>query len=71
MVIVESVETEFQIKFVDAGTMGDLLGVKAKHVRIWARQDKIPKLVLPNGRFAFNPNAVIEALRATKGATDE
>jgi predicted site-specific integrase-resolvase len=67
---VESVNDEFQIKFVDAGTMGDLLGVKAKHVRIWARQDKIPKLVLPNGRFAFNPNAVIETLKASKGETN-
>ena len=62
--------TEFQIKFVDAGAMGDLLGVKAKHVRIWARQDKIPKLTLPNGRFAFNPNAVIQALKTSKGSTN-
>ena len=59
--------SNFQIKFVDAGAMGDLLGVKAKYVRIWARQNKIPKLVLPNGRFVFNPNAVIEALKANKG----
>ena len=63
--------TECQGKFVDAGAMGDILGVKAKYVRIWARQDKIPKLVLPNGRFAFNPNAVIEALKANRGNTDE
>ena len=62
-------EAEFQIKFVDARTMGDLLGVKAKYIRIWARQDKIPKLVLPNGRFAFDANAVIEALKA-KGRTN-
>lgn len=66
-------DTEFQIKFVDAGTMGDLLGVKAKYVRIWARQDKIPKLVLPNGRLRFNPAAVQEALDrlAAEGRTDE
>lgn len=57
-------------KFVDAGAMGDLLGVKAKHIRIWARQSKIPKLVLPSGKFAFDPNAVIEALKA-KGNINE
>ncbi|MFH1613849.1 MAG: hypothetical protein ABIG61_02030 [Planctomycetota bacterium] len=63
-------KAEFQIKFVDAGAMGDLLGVKAKYIRIWARQDKIPKLVLPNGRFVFEPNAVIEALRGSGGDTN-
>ena len=56
-------ENEFHIKFVDATTMGDLRGVKAKHVRTWARRGKIPKLILPSGRFVFDPHAVIEALR--------
>ena len=59
-------DAKFQIKFVDAGTMGDILGVMASQVRRWARRDKIPKLILPNGRFVFNPDAVIESLKANE-----
>jgi len=53
---------EYQIRFVDAAAMADMLDVKAKSVRIWAKQGKIPKIILPNGRFAFNPQAVFETL---------
>ena len=42
--------------------MADLLGVKARQVRRWAHEGKIPKLILPGGRFVFNPKTVIEAL---------
>jgi len=56
---------ESQVKFINAGEIGDLLGVKAEHVRRWARQGKIPKLILPNGKFVFDPNAVIDELKSS------
>jgi predicted site-specific integrase-resolvase len=51
------------IKFVRPDEMADLIGVKSKQMVRWARLNYIPKLVLPNGRFVFNPEAVIQALR--------
>jgi predicted site-specific integrase-resolvase len=62
-------------KFVSAKDMADLLGVKARNVRRWARDGRIPKLVLPSGRFVFNPEAVVRALQvrneAAEGDCDE
>jgi excisionase family DNA binding protein len=55
-------DNDTPIKFVKAGAMADLLGVKARQVRRWAHEGKIPKLILPGGRFVFNPKTVIEAL---------
>lgn len=49
-------------RFVDAAEMGDRLAVRSSSVRRWARQGLIPALVLPNGRFVFDPNAVVAAL---------
>ena len=51
------------IKFVNAGTMAELLGVKARQIRRWASEGKIPKLTLPGGRFVFDPKAVIETMQ--------
>jgi predicted site-specific integrase-resolvase len=58
-------------KFMSAAEMGYLLGVKGAIVRQWARLGKIPKLTLPNGRFVFDPKAVIEALKKTEGASND
>ena len=55
-------------RFVNASEMGDLLGVRAVIVRRWARLGHIPKLVLPNARFVFDPEAVIAALRKQEEA---
>jgi len=55
---------EIPLGFVSAVGLADLLGVKTRHVRLWARKGKIPKLVLPNGRFVFDSREVIEFLRA-------
>ena len=52
-----------KMQIVDAGEIGDLLGVRAETIRRWAKKDKIPKIVLPNGRSVFEPPAVISALR--------
>ena len=43
--------------------MADRLGVRASAVRRWAHRGDIPKLVLPSGRFVFDPMAVIASLR--------
>ena len=65
-------ETESQTRFVTPAEMGDLIGAGAASIRRWARQGLIPKLVLPSGRFVFDPEAVIAALRkGRKGATDD
>ena len=50
------------LKYVSPGEMADMIGVKSRQLIRWAREKYIPKLVLPNGRFVFNPDAVIEAL---------
>jgi len=55
-------------KFVTAKDMADLLGVKARNVRRWAREERIPKLVLPSGRFVFNPEVVVRALQVRNKA---
>lgn len=59
--------------FVRTNIMAGLLGVKVRNVRQWARQGRIPKLVLPSGRFVFDPQAVVEALRrpASQGEADD
>jgi predicted site-specific integrase-resolvase len=59
------------IQFVTAAEMAERLGVKASAVRRWARRGDIPKLVLPSGRFVFDPEAVIAALQTNQdGGTD-
>ena len=58
-------------QFINADDMGDILGVRAANVRRWARDGLIPKLVLPGGRFAFDPKAVIAALHKQQGAADD
>lgn len=50
-------------RFVSAGELGYLLGVRAATVRQWAKAGKIPKLILPNKRFVFDPKAVMAALQ--------
>jgi predicted site-specific integrase-resolvase len=50
--------------FVTATEMAERLGVRASAVRRWARRGAIPKLVLPNGRFVFDPAAVIAAMQS-------
>ena len=54
-------------QFINAAEMGDILGVRPANVRRWARDGLIPKLVLPGGRFAFDPKAVIAALHKQQG----
>ena len=56
-------EERSSIQFVSAAEMADLLGVRAAAVRRWARRGAIPRLALPSGRFAFDPDAVIAALQ--------
>ena len=56
---------------VDATELGRILGYSSETVRAWARRGKIPKLVLPNGRFMFEPEAVIGAMRDTGVAGSE
>jgi len=56
----------FSIRFVSAAELAERLGVKASAVRRWARRGDIPRLVLPNGRFVFDPDAVIVALRSNQ-----
>ena len=58
------------IQFVNATEMAGQLGVKASAVRRWARRGDIPKLVLPNGRFVFDPAAVVASLRAHQAGGD-
>jgi predicted site-specific integrase-resolvase len=60
-----------QTCFISAAAMADRLGVRVGAVRRWARRGDIPKLVLPSGRFVFDPTAVIAALqrRQDGGAT--
>jgi len=59
------------IRFVTAAEMAEQLGVKVSAVRRWARRGDIPKLVLPSGRFVFDPEAVIAALQTNQdGGTD-
>jgi len=58
-------------QFLNASEMGDLLGVRAANVRRWARLGQIPKLVLPGGRFVFDPEAVIATLRKLEGADND
>jgi len=58
------------IQFVNSIELGDMLGVKAKQVRKWARQGDIPKLVLPSGRFVFDPREVVEKMKASNQAGD-
>ena len=50
-------------QFVSADEIAAQLGVKAAAVRRWARRGSIPKLVLPGGRYVFDPSAVIAVLR--------
>jgi len=54
---------EVPTQFVTAELMAETLGVKTASVRRWARRGSIPKLILPGGRYAFDPVAVITALR--------
>ena len=54
---------DVEIEFVSAAEMGDRLGVRSGTVRRWARLGLVPKLVLPNGRFVFDPRAVVAALQ--------
>jgi excisionase family DNA binding protein len=59
------------IQFVPPTEMAERLGVKASAVRRWTRRGDIPKLVLPGGRFVFDPDAVIAALQSNQdGGTD-
>ena len=59
------------IHFVTAADMAERLGVKASAVRRWARRGDIPMLSLPNGRFVFDPEAVIATLQTNQdGGTD-
>ena len=53
--------------YLNAGEIGDVLGVRATTICRVAKQGHIPKLILPNGRFLFDPDAVIDALRKTNG----
>ncbi len=57
-------------QFLNASEMGDLLGVRAANVRRWARLGQIPKLILPGGRFVFDPEAVIDVLRKQEASND-
>jgi predicted site-specific integrase-resolvase len=60
-------DNQTRLNFVRTNVIAGLLGVKVRNVRQWARQGKIPKLVLPSGRFVFDPQAVVEALRTQTG----
>lgn len=51
--------------YLNASSLGDILGVRAATVCRWARQGHIPKLVLPNRRFLFDKTAVLDALKQT------
>ncbi|HEW78609.1 MAG TPA: excisionase [Phycisphaerales bacterium] len=50
-------------QYVNAATIGDLFGVNSSTIRRWARDGQIPKVILPSGRFVFNPKAVLLALK--------
>jgi predicted site-specific integrase-resolvase len=60
-----------QTCFISAAAMADRLGVKASAVRRGARRGDIPKLVLPSGRFVFDPVAVIASLKRREGRAAE
>ena len=51
---------------VNAYELAEILRVRAATVRRWAREGSIPKLVLPGGRFVFEPTAVMDALRSSE-----
>lgn len=38
--------------------VGKALNVSDKRVKEWAKDGKMPAVVLPNGRFRFNPSIV-------------
>ena len=49
-------------KYLDASDTGDALCVGATQIIRWAKEQKIPHIELPNGRFRFDLDAVREAL---------
>lgn len=51
--------------YLNASGLGDMLGVRAATICRWARQGHIPKITLPNGRFVFDKNEVLDALKQT------
>ena len=61
-------DTEIQEKFVTDYEMAEISGTTDRNLRKWAKQGKIPSLLLPNGKVVFNPNAVINTL---KGITND
>jgi len=52
-----------EIVCVSTSEMAAMLGVRRGSVRRWASRGLIPKVVLPSGRFVFEPQAVIAKLR--------
>lgn len=46
------------------GELGDMLGVSNTVVLQWAKAKKIPSVKLPSGRYIFDPDAVIAALKS-------
>ena len=58
-------------RFLTASELGDVLRVSAETVRHWTRDGLIPSLRLPGGRFVFDSQAVLKALRDGQDAKRE
>jgi predicted site-specific integrase-resolvase len=49
------------VNLVDTNTVADRFNVTAEAVRSWAKKGRIPCVILPNGRYAFDMNEVLSA----------
>jgi predicted site-specific integrase-resolvase len=50
-------------KLINAGSLGDLLNLRSTVILRWAKQGDIPSIRLPNGRYMFDENEVLSALK--------
>ncbi len=57
-------------KLLNAGQIGDLLGVLSSTINRWARDGKIPSVILPNNRRMFELQKVVAALKKSNRDTN-
>ncbi|MGB2864854.1 MAG: helix-turn-helix domain-containing protein [Sedimentisphaerales bacterium] len=55
----------------NASELANLLGIRKITIRRWAKEKKIPSIVLPSGRMRFEPSAVIDALKKPESKDTE
>ena len=58
------------VTYVKAGIIGDMLGMHSDAVIRWAKSGDIPSIKLPNGRFLFDQEEVLSALKSKSAAGD-